>query len=42
VTLPHLQEGRGFYVGKKADWIKDFSTTFDRVDGFLKINEEIA
>ncbi|MGA9174031.1 MAG: hypothetical protein WBZ33_08680 [Thermoactinomyces sp.] len=29
-------------MGKKADWINDFSTTFDRVDGFLQINEAEA
>jgi hypothetical protein len=27
---------------KKAEWINDFSITFDWVDGFLQINEEEA
>jgi site-specific DNA recombinase len=37
-----LQRRQGFLCGEKADWINDFSTTFDRVDGFLQINEEEA
>jgi hypothetical protein len=42
VTLPHLQRRQGFLCVKKAAWINDFSTKFDRVDGFLQINEEEA